>query len=358
MNVPLAYQGFPIMRIMSLFCVLAISALICSPANAEPRVIRFTLQLTAESLLYQNLKIFRDQVAAETNGELDIQIFPSSQLFKPNEVPGAVGSGKIEMGSSLLSQYDKPVPATNIFAVPFLFSLPGLFEAAIKQNSGVRGTLDEAIRTNTGARVLWWAPIGSETLGSKGAPLLSPADVTGKKVRVAGPILQKFIDECGGKGVITPGTEQYAVLKRGDVDAVSTGTEIFLSRKLYELTDHLTVLHYTHQIHIILVNDAFWRTLTEDQRRIIQKAAVEAQARSEKQDEQADKLSIVQLQEKGMKVFEAGPDELEQWKICSSPVSETFLENSGPAGGRVMHEYRKLLVNVVQNQTAVVQRRY
>jgi C4-dicarboxylate-binding protein DctP len=346
-----APHGFIPMRIMCILSALIIFSVMCADANAAPKNIRLTLQLTPESLLYQNLKAFRDQVAEESHGELDIQIFPSSQLYKPNEVPGAVGSGLIEMGSSQLSQYDKIVPATDIFAIPFLFSLPGLFEAAIMPGSGVRIALDDAIRTSTGARVLWWAPIGSEAFGSKGSPLLTPSDIAGKKVRVPGVILSRFINECGGTGVITLGSEQYGVLKRGDVDAVSTGMEIFESRKLWELTDQLTLLHHTHQIHVILINEMFWRSLSGDERRIIQNAASEAQIRSEKQDAEADRRGIETLKERGMHVTEAGPDDLEQWKICSSPVSEAFLENSGAAGGKVMLEYRRLLLNLIQSQS-------
>jgi C4-dicarboxylate-binding protein DctP len=344
------------MRVMSIFCILIISIVMCGAANAAPKIIRLTLQLTPESLLYQNLKAFRDQVAEESHGELDIQVFHTAQLYKPNEVPAAVGSGRIEMGSSQLSQYEKIIPATDIFAIPFLFSLPGLFEAAIKPTSGVRAALDEAIRTTTGARVLWWAPIGSEAFGSKGSPLLTPSDIAGKKVRVAGSILSRFIDECGGTGVITPGSEQYTVLKRGAVDAVSTGIEIFESRKLWELTDHLTLLHHTHQIHVILVNDKFWGSLSNDERRIIQNAALEAQIRSEKQDAEADRQAIETLKGRGMHVTEAGRDDLDQWKICSSPVSEAFLENSGAAGGKVMLEYRRLLINLYQSQSAGARR--
>ncbi len=260
------------------------------------------------------------------------------------------------MGSSQLSQYDKIVPATDIFAIPFLFSLPGLFETAIKPASGVRTALDEAIRTSTGARVLWWAPIGSEAFGSKGSPLLTPSDIAGKRVRVAGSILSRFVDECGGTGIVTPGSEQYAVLKRGDVDAVSTGMEIFESRKLWELTDHLTLLHHTHQIHVILVNEMFWRSLSDDERRIVENAASQAQIRAVNYDAEADRQGIETLKGRGMHITEAGPDDLEEWKICSSPVSESFLENSGAAGGKVMLEYRKLLLNLAKGQTAQVRR--
>ena len=340
------------MQRLCLAAFLVILGAVGSLANAAPKTIRVTLQLPPESLLYKNLQIFKEQVAKESHGELDIQLFPSSQLYKAQEVPKAVGSGQIEMGAALLSQYADTLPATDIFSVPFLFSMPGLFEAAIRPESGVRGSLDETIRTATGAQVLWWNPTGSEAMGSKGTPLLSPSDIAGKKVRVAGVVLAKFIEACGGTPVITGGSEQYAVFKSGGVDAVSSGTEVFVSRRLWELADRLTLLHHSRQIFIVLINDSFWRSLTEDQRRIIKNAALEAGHRAENQDVEGDRQAIADLVHHGVKVVEAKPDDLEKWKICSSPASEAFLERAGGPGQKVMSEYRKLLLSVVQNQSA------
>ncbi len=340
------------MRSLCLAVFSVILGAVFSIADAAPKTIRVTLQMTPESLLYKNLQIFKEQVAKESHGELDIQLFPSSQLYKAQEVPKAVGSGQIEMGAVLLSQYADTLPVTDIFAIPFLFSIQGLFEAAIKPESGVRSTLDEAIRAGTGAKVLWWDPIGSEVLVSKGSPLLSPADIAGKKVRVSGFVLAKLIEACGGTPVITSGTETYGVLKRGDVDAVSTGTESFVSRKLWEVADHMTILHHTRQIFIVLINDNFLLSLPENQQRIIRNAALEAGRRVENQDVEGDRQAIAVLLQHRVKVVEAGPDGIEKWKTCSSPVSEAFLERAGAPGYKAMSEYRKLILNVTQNMRA------
>jgi len=323
----------------------------CATAHAAPKTIRVTLQVKPESVLYENLKVFKDLVAKESHGELDVQLFPSSQLYQAHEVPKAVGSGQIEMGVSLLSMYADTVPATDIFAVPFLFSLPDLFEAAAKPSSGVRAILDEAIRVSTGSQVLWWFSTGSEAMGSKGSPFLSPSDIAGKKIRVAGYILAKFINSCGGTAVIIPGSQQYAALQRGEVDAVSTGTEMFVSRQLWQLVDHVTLLHHSRQIFLVLINDKFWRSLSDDQRRILKNAALEAERMAEKQDAAIDRQSIADLSRHGMKIAEAAPDQLDDWKSCSSPVSEAFLERSGATGSKAMSEYRKLLTHWAKTQS-------
>lgn len=339
------------MRRLCLFLLLVVLDAFCGAANVAPTTIRITIQLPPESLLFQNLKLFKDRVAEESRGALNVQLFPSSQLYKAQEVPKAVGSGQIEMGAALLSQYVDSVPATDIFSVPFLFREPAIFEAATHSGSGVRGPLDDAIRHATGARVLWWVPNGTEAMGSKGAPFRSPSDIAGKRVRVAGRTLAEFIKHCGGIAVITPGSEQYRFLQRGEVHGLSTSIESFVSRSLWEQADNITLLHHARQAFIVLINERFWQSLSDNQRHILALAAREAESRAQKQDASVDDQSIATLLRRGMKVAKASAEELEEWKSCSSPVSEAFLERSGPTGEKVMSAYRQLLVDFAKRSS-------
>jgi C4-dicarboxylate-binding protein DctP len=243
------------MRPAFLISTLFLAGAFWCAATAGPATIRMTLQLPPESLLYQNLKQFGNRVAEQSHGELSIELFPSSALFKANEVPRAIGSGQIEMGAALLLQYVDIVPAADIFSVPFLFSDPAIFEAATALSSGMRGLLDENIRHATGARVLWWVPYGAEAMGSKGSPLRLPSDLSGKRIRVAGSTLAEFIKACGGAGVVSAGPEQYALLQKGEAEGVSTSIEAFVSLNLWQLLDHVTLIRHSRKVFVVLINE-------------------------------------------------------------------------------------------------------
>jgi len=338
------------MRLAFLLQVVFLASALCCSATAASTTIRVTLQLPAESLLYQNLKHFGDRVAELSHGELNIKLFPSSELFKAHEVPGAVGTGKIEMGASLLLQYVEIIPAADIFSVPFLFSDPVIFEAATASSSGIRGLLDESIRNSTGARVLWWVPYGAEAMGSKGSPLRLPFDLAGKRIRVAGSTLAEFIKACGAAGVISGGPEQYALLQKGKVDGVSTSIEAFVSLSLWQLIDHATLIRHIRKVFVVLINDRIWQGLSEEQRSVLKKAAMEAERSALNQDAILDREAIAVLARHGMKISEVTPTEFDEWKACSSPVSEIFLAKSGETGEKVMAEYRKLLAGFIGNR--------
>src|SRR5262245_60692692 len=84
--------------------------------------LRVTLQMPQESLIYESLRKFKSRVEGETKQALTVSLFASSQLYKAPEVGPAVGSGAIEMGASLLTEYSEVVPSSRIFSLPFLFS--------------------------------------------------------------------------------------------------------------------------------------------------------------------------------------------------------------------------------------------
>jgi TRAP-type C4-dicarboxylate transport system substrate-binding protein len=79
---------------------------------------------------------------------------------------------------------------------------------------------------------------------------------------------------------------------------------------------------------------------------------MEAEREALNQDAVLDRDAIATLAQHGMKISEAAPAELEDWKACSSPVSEVFLAKSGNTGEKVMAEYRKLLAGFAGNRAS------
>lgn len=99
-------------------------------AQAAETTLRISLQLPLKSHLGQNLLLFKDEVEKNSNGEIEVQIYDSAQLYKDKEVPQAVGSGAIEMGVASLTRFVGDIPAVDIFYIPFMFNSEELVRAA------------------------------------------------------------------------------------------------------------------------------------------------------------------------------------------------------------------------------------
>ena len=178
---------------LNLILATAVATALAIPAFSADVTMRISLQLPMKSHLGQNLLLFKEQVEAKSNGDIEVQIYDSAQLYKDKEVPAAVGAGSIEAGVASLTRYVGDIPAVDIFYQPFLFDTEEKVRKAVAKGSEIRGPIDEAIK-GTGSTVLWWQAYGGAIMLSNGGPIANPEDMKGKKVRVFGKTLGQFVE--------------------------------------------------------------------------------------------------------------------------------------------------------------------
>lgn len=328
---------------MKRWIVAALAAgmsLALAPAADAAKVIRVTLQLPITHHLGQNLTAFKEEVERETKGEIKVEIYPASQLYKDSEVPQAVSSGGVEMGVASLAMFAGTIPAVDIFEVPFSFPTWDLVTKATAPGSPIRGPLDEAI-LKTGARVLWWQAYGGTILLSKGKPIVTPADMKDKKVRVFGKTLGEFVKSVGGVPASISGSEQILAYQRGTVDAGMTGVTAVDARKLYQVMDYLTVTNHADIEFIVLINEKTWQGLTDAERAVMTKAArrVETELRNEMGKLEQDSFNNVRDK---IKIIELTPEQVKDWQKSTSSVIDTFIKSSGPLGKQLVEAAEKL----------------
>lgn len=318
-------------RIVCAALGLVLMAAFAVPAAAAETTLRITLQLPLKSHLGQNLVLFKNEVEKASNGDIEVQIYDSAQLYKDKEVPQAVGSGQIEMGVASLTRFVGVIPAVDIFYMPFLFNTEKLVRAATAKGSSIRGPIDDAIR-NTGSRVLWWQAYGSAIMLSKKAPLKTPADIKGKKVRVFGKTLGTWIQSLGGAPTLISGSEQYLAYQRGTVDIGMTGISGVKSRKLWEVMDWVTETNNADIEFIVLVNEKFWQGLPEKHKEIIAAAAAKADAAVRDAIARIEADAYKAAEANGMKVYRLTPAEVKLWRASGKEVIDQYLKQSGPLG--------------------------
>lgn len=313
-----------------LTCLLMVN----SATAADKTTLRITLQLPLKSHLGQNLVLFKNEVEKASNGEIDVQIFDSAQLYKDKQVPQAVASGSIEMGVASLTRFVGDVPAVDIFYQPFMFNSEELVRKATKKGSPIRGPIDDAI-LKTGARVLWWQAYGGAIMLSRGGGV-TPASIKDKKVRVFGKTLGKFVEAAGGKPTLMSGSKQYLAYKLGTVDVGMTGVSGVKSRKLWDVMDTITITNHADIEFIVIVNEKFWNGLSDGHRKIITAAADKADiaVRDAVSKIEADAFAAAKTQ--GMKVVKPSSAELAEWQKTAAPVLAQYKKDSGALGAKLL----------------------
>ncbi|MTI42969.1 C4-dicarboxylate-binding protein DctP [Roseibium hamelinense] len=314
---------------------VTLAALVMSTCASVGETIKVTLQLPENHYLAQNWRDFGDIVSQKTVGDLKVQLFPSAELFKDNQVPSAVGTGAVEAGSASLVQYAAAVPAVNVVSLPFLLDNEIKLKKATAPGSRLRQILDEAILKATNNRVLWWQSYGRNIYLSKGAPLIKPDDFIGKRVRTYGQVQDWTVEALGGIPMRVSGSQQYLAYESGSVDVGMTATTGVETRELYKVMDTLTLSHDSAVEFVAVMNNDFFERLSDEKQQAILDAAAQVEAQlagfvhadeAAAADRLRGKMSVITLTEPQRAAFRA----------ATAGVRKRFLDLSGDTGKAVL----------------------
>jgi C4-dicarboxylate-binding protein DctP len=277
---------------------------------------------------------------------LHIEIFHSAKLYKTSDVPQAIQSGAVEVGAAWLSQYMDDVPPASIFSLPFLFTKQKLAAASVAPENGIRGPIEESILGARNARVLFWAPFPAVTFASKGFAVTSPETIAGKKVRVFGTFLPRFVSACGGIPVQLSGTDLPAAFRSGQVSAGVTALDVFTSLKLWEVADHVNVARPVHDEWVVVMNRRFWNDLDPDAQRILMEAGRVAEKWAREKVPRWEEETVGLITSHGVDVARSSFDDIMAWKSCSSDITEGYLGRTGILGRKMLDAYRRILISL------------
>jgi C4-dicarboxylate-binding protein DctP len=319
------------MRKFFIGAISAASLMLGAAVVQAQTVIRVTLQLPETHSLGQNWLAFKEIIERESNGELELQLFPSAQLFKDKEVPEAVGTGAVEAGSAFLGRFAGSVPAVEVTSIPFIFADEAHLRAAVAPGSEMRSVLDAAILKETNVKILWWQAFGRNIYLSNGDPIRSPADMKGKKVRTYGRVQGWTVEALGGAPTLMSGSKQFLAYQQGAVDVGMTGASAVKSRKLFEVMDQMTLSYDSAIEFVAVMNNDFFNSLSSEHQAIILAAAakVEADLRNAIYTQEAEAVAEVSSK---MNVVNLTDAERAEWVAATAGIVDRFIAESGETG--------------------------
>ena len=321
-----------------------VAALTIAPVASLAETLRVTLQLPETHSLGENWKDFASIIEEKSGGDLKVQLFPSAQLFRDKEVPGAVGTGAVEAGSAFIGRYAGSVPAVDVISIPFIFGDEAHIRAALAPGSDLRATIDGAILKETNNRVLWWQAFGRNIYLNNGSAIATPADIADKKVRTYGKVHGWTVQALGGAPTLMSGSKQFLAYQQGAVDVGMTGASAVKSRSLYEVMDHMTLTFDSAIEFIAVINNDFYEGLSDEHKAIIDAAALEVEQKLRDQI-YAEEAEIVEEMKSKMTVVELTDDQRAEWVAATAGVVDRFVEETGDTGAAAVAAVKSAMTN-------------
>jgi len=227
-------------------------------------------------------------IKTETNGRVDVQVFPNNQLGSDTDVLSQLRSGGVEFFTLSGLILATLVPAASINGMGFAFpDYPTVWKAM----DGDLGTYIRAqiAKANLVAMDKIWDNGFRQTTSST-KPINGPDDFKGFKIRVpVSPLWTSMFKAFDAAPASINFSEVYSALQTKVVEGQENPLALISTAKLYEVQKYCSLTNHMWDGFWFLANRSAWEALPQDVRPIVAKninaAAVKARADTEKLNE-------------------------------------------------------------------------
>lgn len=239
------------------------------------------------------------RIAKESNGRLEVRVFPNNQLGGDTDMLAQVRSGGIEMFNAGTMVIATLTPISAITAMGFAFAND---QDVWKTVDGQLGNHVRAAFAKVGLHTLdkMWDN-GFRQMTSSAGPIKTAADLDGIKIRVpVSPMAISMFKALEAAPTSLQFSEVYSALQTKVVDAQENPLVILQTAKLYEVQKYCSLTNHSWDGYHLVVNGRAWRGLPDDLKAIYTNAFNEAGLQQRADLAQLNQTLQADLAAKGM----------------------------------------------------------
>lgn len=239
------------------------------------------------------------KVTEESEGRLEVQLYPDNQLGGDSEMLSQVRSGGIQMYTPGATTIAPLVPVVGIINMAFAFKDGA---AGFEALDGELGTYVRKAISDAKLHVfetIWGQ--GFREITTAKAPVNTPADLEGVKMRVpTSPLLLSLFKALGASPTSMNVSELYTALQTGLVEGQENPLSIIYTRHFYEVQKYVALSNHVWDVNIQVANLDAWNSLPDDLKQILENAMTEAGLNERKDVDELNAGLRSNLEEEGM----------------------------------------------------------
>ncbi|UYF98674.1 MULTISPECIES: TRAP transporter substrate-binding protein [unclassified Halomonas] len=274
-------------------------------ALAADYTLRFGHLANEQNIWHQAAEKFKEEVEANSDGRIEVRLYPSEQLGNEMDVINSIQLGTADMtitGESLQNW----APKAAMMAVPYAFRDSEHLHAAVDGEIG--SEIEEQIIERTNLVPLAWFERGPRELTSN-RPIRTPDDLDGLRLRV--PNVPLFVDvwqALGARPTPMAFSEVFTALQQNTLEGQENPLSLIESASFNEVQDYVNMTGHVRSWIYVVIGRNQLESMPDELQTVVREAAqtmqsfeadlfVEDQARLEQA-----------LAERGMEFIEADVD--------------------------------------------------
>ena len=274
------------------------------------------------------------RISDRTHQQVQIQLFPSSQLGADDSMLGQLRSGALEFFIQSGLVVSSLVPLASLNGVGFIFpDYPSVWKAM----DGPVGALivEQFKKANLVAFDRIWDN-GFRQITSSTKPIDNPEALKGMKIRVPPSALWTSMFESLEASPITiPWAETYSALQTHIADGQETPLPVIYLSKIYEVQKYLSMTNHMWDGLWFLSSNKVWDTMPKDIQTIIREE-INGSALQQRSDvaRLSDDLKL-KISSFGLRIIDVKPEEFRA-KLQSSGFYKKWQDRFGASNWAVL----------------------
>ncbi|MFQ3789368.1 TRAP transporter substrate-binding protein [Halomonas sp. A29] len=312
--------------------VLGTALMASQAALAADVTLRFGHLANEQNIWHQAAVRFKELVEENSDGRIEVQIFPNEQLGNEMDVINSIqlGTADITITGESLQNW---APKAAMMAVPYAFRDAEHLRQAVESEIGEQ--IEAQITERANLVPLAWFERGPRELTSN-RPIRHPDDLDGLRLRV--PNVPLFVDTweaLGARPTPMAFSEVFTALQQNTIQAQENPLSLIESASFNEVQDYVNLTGHVRSWIYVVIGRNRLESMPEDLQQIVRDAAQEMQTYQAELFEEDQQRLEQALQERGMEFIEVD--------------TEAFAEKARPAVEAALDDEQRALFDAIQN---------
>ncbi len=302
-----------------LAAALACFAVAAVPALAGQKVeIRISACNSMDHPQTLGLMLMKEYVEQHTGGNVQVHVFPNSQLGDEQVSVEQVQMGSLEMATASIGPIVVFQDKFSVLDIPFLFD--NYMEAWAVLDSKIGTDLLDTLE-EVGLYGLGYMENGYRHVTNNVRPIKSKGDFGGLKIRtMLAPLHIKNFQALGANPTPIPFPEVYMALSQRIADGQENPLANIWDMKLIEVQKYVSLTGHIYDAMPLVTNLKWFKSLPADYQAIIRAGAILGQNYSRYVNAGREDLIVRTLTKQGMQINEIDQADKDAIKAVSQPV--------------------------------------
>ena len=330
--------------ISSIFIVLIVLFTGCADEKKEEKtlevpkgpiigeyILKFSHVVSPNTPKGKAASFFEKRLEELTKGRIDVQVYPSSQLYKDDAVLKALKLNSVQMAAPSFSKFGKIVPQLALFDLPFLFK--DMAHLHKVQDGEVGQKLKDLLRSKGYVALNFWDNHFKQLTSSK-KPLIYPQDAKDQKFRImSSKVLEEQFKAIGANPQMMPFSEVYSGLQQGVIDGQENTNSNIYTKKFHEVQKYLTITNHGYLGYLVVMSEKFWKSLPKDLQNAVVQAINEATVEERKYAQELNNKQFNLIKEYAKKtgkleIINLSKEQKDAWRKAVSKIYPDFYDEN------------------------------